>query len=160
MTYKLTFAFVMMVLLLGLCGGCKQLCVPDFECQETDTPLDTDIDLDSDSDWDSDSDSEPQKGKAPFVWMPRISCENNLWVFTAELREVQTDKVWIEVYKEQAARDMIAMFPLYETRNNDWYSQWSGEEYGVYCNRDYWFSFVAENRHGSDRGYQKWTASE
>ena len=155
MTYKLTFAFVMMVLLLGLCGGCHVQGEVISLTDDSDSPSQT-----HDTDVDSDSDSEPQKGKAPFVWMPRISCENNLWVFTAELREVQTDKVWIEVYKEQAARDMIAMFPLYETRNNDWYSQWSGEEYGVYCNRDYWFSFVAENRHGSDRGYQKWTASE
>ena len=157
MTYKLAFALVMLTLLLGLCGGCHAQGEVIPLTDDSDSPSQTD---DTDLDSDSDSDSEPQKGKAPFVWMPRISCENNLWIFTAELREVQTDKVWIEVYKEQAARDMIAMFPLYETRNNDWYSQWSGEEYGVYCNRDYWFSFVAENRHGSDRGYQKWTASE
>jgi hypothetical protein len=157
MTYKLAFALVMLTLLLGLCGGCYAQGEVIPLTDDSDSPSQT---HDTDVDSDSDSDSEPQKGKAPFVWMPRISCENNLWIFTAELREVQTDKVWIEVYKEQAARDMIAMFPLYETRNNDWYSQWSGEEYGVYCNRDYWFSFVAENRHGSDRGYQKWTASE
>jgi len=53
MTYKLAFAMVMVILLFGLCGGCKQLCVPDFECQETDNPLDTDSDWDSE--WDTDS---------------------------------------------------------------------------------------------------------
>jgi hypothetical protein len=128
MTYKLTFALVMLTLLLGLCGGCKQPCVPDFECQETDNSLDTDIDLDSDSDWDSDSDSDSdseaqnEKGKKPFIWMPKATCEDGTWSFYAELREIQTDKVWVEVYYERQGQNAMIALPLYEMDNNVWLS--------------------------------------
>lgn len=164
MTYKLTFALVMMVLLLGLCGGCKQLCVPDFECQDTDTPLDTDIDLDSDSDWDSDSDSDSEsqneKGKKPFIWMPKAVCEDGTWSFYAELREIQTDKVWVEVYYEREGQNAMIALPLYKMDNNVWVSYWSGIDYELPCNRDYRIAFIAENSYGTDRLYWHYTFSE
>ena len=166
MTYKLTFALVMITLLLGLCGGCKQLCVPDFECQETDTPLDTDIDLDSDSDWDSDSDSDSdseaqnEKNKKPFIWMPKATCEDGTWSFYAELREIQTDKVWVEVYYEREGQNAMIALPLYEMDNNVWVSYWSGIDYELPCNRDYRIAFIAENSYGTDRLYWHYTFSE
>jgi len=162
MTYKLTFALVMLTLLAGLCGGCKQLCVPDFECQETDNTLDTDIDLDSDSDWDSDSDSEAQneKNKKPFIWMPNAVCEDGMWTFSAELREIQTDKVWVEVYYEREGQNAMIALPLYEMDNNVWVSYWSEIDYELPCNRDYRIAFIAENSYGTDRLYWHYTFFE
>ena len=145
MTYKLAFALVMLTLLLGLCGGCH--------AQGEVIPLTDDSDVDSDSD--------SEDTREPYIWMPRATCENDKWTFKAELREVKTDRVWVEIFDESRGYiAMVTLFPLHEMKDNNWYSEWNGGELGVYCNRDYWLSFVAENRYGSDRGYQKWTASE
>ena len=162
MTYKLAFAMMMVILLFGLCGGCKQLCVPDFECQETDNPLDTDSDWDSDIDSDSDSDSESQneKDKKPFIWMPNAVCEDGMWTFSAELREIQTDKVWVELWYQRGEDNVMTPLPLYETENNMWTSHWSGVDYDLPCNRDYRITFIAENSHGIDRIHWYYTFSE
>jgi len=156
MTYKLAFAMVMVMLLFGLCGGCEQPCVPDFECQETDNPLDTD----SDSDSDTDSESQNEKDKKPFIWMPNAVCEGDMWTFSAELREIQTDKVWVELWYQRGEDNVMTPLPLYEMENNMWTSHWSGVDYDLPCNRDYRITFIAENSHGIDRIYWYYTFSE
>jgi len=161
MTNKLLLAYVPLLLLNT---SCKQLCVPDFECQDTDTPIDTDVDTDTDTDSDSDSDSdidtENEETNPPFIWKPLAVCEDGMWIFSVELREVQTDKVWVEVYRQKGEQEMMTLFPLYKMENNVWRSYWSEEDYDLRCDRDYWLSFVAENSNGSDRLYWQYTFSE
>ncbi len=167
MTYKLAFALVMLTLLLGLCGGCHAQGEVNLLTDDSDSPsqtddTDVDSDSDSDSDWDSDSDSQAQneKGKKPFIWMPKATCEDGTWSFYAELREIQTDKVWVEVYYEREGQNAMIALPLYEMDNNVWVSYWSGIDYELPCNRDYRIAFIAENSYGTDRLYWHYTFSE
>jgi hypothetical protein len=160
MTYKLTFALTTITLLFGLPSACEQPCVPDFECQEADNPLDTDSDWDSDWDSDSDSESQNEKDKKPFIWMPDAVCEDGMWTFSAELREIQTDKVWVELYYYKGEDSVMTLLPLYKMENNTWISSWSVQDYELPCNRNYRIAFLAQNSHGLDRVYWQYTFSE
>jgi hypothetical protein len=122
--------------------------------------LDTDSDWDSDWDSDSDSESQNEKDKKPFIWMPDAVCEDGMWTFSAELREIQTDKVWVELYYYKGEDSVMTLLPLYKMENNTWISSWSVQDYELPCNRNYRIAFLAQNSHGLDRVYWQYTFSE